>query len=162
VEQLGVGAEARATLKDQQKELRGTVESFDDSVFHIRPGRTGEPKTIRYADVALLEFTQNEYRAEGSPDPATVRRVAVELGIGRKVRVRTQDGNTLVGRIGKLDAEQLNLNVDKSGPMNVSYARVSELRRGGMGGVKRAVVYTAAAAGILVLITVISLTVSPP
>ena len=108
--------------------LRETVESFDDSVIRLRPGGTGEQRTVRYADVALLEFTKTKYRAEGPPDPVTVRRVAVELGVGRKVQVQTQDRNTLVGRIAKLDAEQLYLKIGEGGPVSVSYAQISELK----------------------------------
>jgi ribosomal protein L19 len=128
LELLGTGAEVRVTLKGQQVALRETVESFDDSVIRLRPGGTGEQRTVRYADVALLEFTKTKYRAEGSPDPVTVRRVAVELGVGRKVQVQTQDRNTLVGRIAKLDAEQLYLKIGEGGPVSVSYAQITELK----------------------------------
>ncbi len=38
VEQLGVGAEVRVTHKDRQQALQGTIESFDDSFFSLRPG----------------------------------------------------------------------------------------------------------------------------
>jgi small nuclear ribonucleoprotein (snRNP)-like protein len=128
VEQMGAGAEVRVTLKGQQATLRGTVESFDDSVVRLRPGGTGEPKTVRYGDVAQLEFTKTKYRAQGPPDPVTVRRVAVELGIGDKVQVQTQDRTTLVGRIASLDAEQLYLKIGEGGPVSVSYAQISELK----------------------------------
>jgi small nuclear ribonucleoprotein (snRNP)-like protein len=161
VEQLGAGAEVLVQLKGQRIELRGTIESFDDSAIRLRPGRAGEQKTVRYADVTRIEFSQRKYRAEGPPDPGTVRRVVVELGVGRKVHVRTQDRNTLVGRIARLDAEQLSIKIGDGGPVNVSYAQIRELRSG-MSGVTKAVVYTATACGILLLITVVSLTVNPP
>jgi len=132
VEQLGAGAEVRATLKGQQVTLRGTVESFDDSVVRLRRGGTGGQKIVPYADVTLLEITKRRYRAEGSPDPVTVRRVAVELGVGSKVRVQTQDRNKFVGRIAKLDTEQLYLNLGDRGPVGVSYAQISELKSKGM------------------------------
>jgi hypothetical protein len=54
--------------------------------------------------------------------------VAAELGVGRKVQVRTQDGNTFVGRIAKLDAGQLYLKVGDGGPVSVSYAQIIELK----------------------------------
>jgi small nuclear ribonucleoprotein (snRNP)-like protein len=161
VEQLGAGAEVLVQLKDQRIELRGTIESFDDSAFRLRPGRAGDQKVVRYADVTRIEFSQRKYRAEGSPDPVTVRRVAVELGVGRNVHVRTQDRNTLVGRIAKLDAEQLYLKIGDGGPVSVSYAQIREVRTG-MSGVKKAVVYTAVTCGVVLLLTVISLAVNPP
>ena len=119
VEQLGAGAEVRVMLKNQGNELRGTVEPFDDSAFRLSPGGTGEQKTVRYADVARLEFAQRKDGAKGSStsDSTTVRRVAVELGIGRKVQVRTRDSNTLVGRIVKSDADQLYLKIGEGGPV---------------------------------------------
>ena len=76
----------------------------------------------------MLEFTQRKYRAEGSADPVTVRRVAVELGIGCQVQVQTQDGKKVIGRIAKVDVEQLNLSLGGGGPMNVSFAQISELK----------------------------------
>jgi len=134
VEQLGAGAEVLVTLRDQQKELRGTVESFDDSAFRLRSGRNGEQRTVRYVDVTLLRFTKRKYRAEGSSasDPVTVRRVAVELGAGLKVRVQTQDGKTVVGKIVKVDQEQLNLDLGTNGPISVSYTQIRELKPKGM------------------------------
>ena len=161
LEQLGIGAEVRVTLRDQHQALRGTVESFDDSAVRLRPRGNGEQQTVRYADALLLEFPQTKYRAEGSSDPVMVRRVAVELGIGRKVQVRTRDSNTLVGRIAKLDAEQLNLDLGGAGPMNVSYAQISELKPKGMS-TKAKVGYVALACGVFVLIGIISLAVNPP
>jgi small nuclear ribonucleoprotein (snRNP)-like protein len=134
VEQLGAGAEVRVTRRDQQRALRGTVESFDDSAFRLRPGGTGEPTAVRYVDVTMLQFTKRKYRAEGSntPDPVTARRVAVELGVGSKVRVETHDGKTVVGKIVKVDEKQLNLDPGTNGPMSVSYAQMRELKPKGM------------------------------
>jgi hypothetical protein len=128
VEQLGAGAEVRLMLRDQPQALRGTVESFDDSAFRLRQGGNEEQRAIRFADVTLLEFPQRKYHAGGSPDPVTVRRVAVELGVGFKVHMQTVDRNTFVGRIAKLDAQQLFLKIGEGGPVSVSYAQISELK----------------------------------
>ncbi len=132
VEQLGAGAEVRIMLRGQQQALRGTVESFDVSSFLLRSSGTADQRTVRYADVSFLAFTRSTYRAEGSPDPVTARRVAVELGVSRKVQLQTQDGKKVVGRIATLDKEQLNLDSGKGGPVNVPYAQIRELKPKGM------------------------------
>lgn len=134
VEQLGAGAGIRVTLKNQQKTPRGMVESFDDSAFRLQPGGNGERGTVRSADVTLLEFTQRKYRAEGSADPVRVRRVAVELGLGRKVQVRPRDSNALVGRIVNSDADQLYLKIGERGPVSVSCILITELKPRQMSG----------------------------
>ena len=154
VEQLGAGAEVRVMLKSQGNELRGTVESFDDSAVRLRPSGTGETRTVRYADVTLIEFAQRKYRAEGSPDPVTVLRVAVELGVGRKVQVRTRDSNTLVGRIAKLDAEQLFLKIGEGGPVSVSYAQITELKPRQMSGLVKLAIGVGVVFGILLGVAV--------
>lgn len=153
VEQLGAGAEVRVMLKNQPNELRGTVESFDDSAFRLRPGETGEQKTVRYADVTRLEFAQRKYGAKGSStsDSTTVRRVAVELGVGRKVQVRTRDSNTLVGRIVKSDANQIYLKIGEGGPVSVSYAQITELKPKQMSGLVKLAMGVGVAFGILLV-----------
>jgi ribosome maturation factor RimP len=153
VEQLGAGAEVLVQLKDQQIELRGTIESFDDSAFRLRPGRAAEQKAVRYADVRRIEFSQRKYRAEGPPDPVTVRRVAVELGVGSKVRVQTQDRNSFVGKIARLDAEQLYLNLGDRGPVGVSYAQISELKPKGMS-LAAKIGIPAAVVGVLIAVSI--------
>ena len=162
VEQLGVGAEVRVILNDRQQTLRGTIESFDDSSFGLRARGAREQQTVRYVNVTLLEFTKTAYLAEGSnsSEPVTARRVAVEIGIGRRVQVQTQDGKTFVGTIAKLDEEQLYLNLSPSGPMNVSYATIRELKPKGFSAAKK-VGIAAIAAGVGIILTVVSLTVKP-
>jgi len=130
VEQLGAGAEVRVMLRGQEQALHGTVESFNEATFILRSGKTVDQRLVRYDDVSSLAFTQRTYRAEGSPDLVTVRRVAVELGVGRNIQLQTQDGKKVVGRIAKLEQEQLNLDVGGSGPMNVPYAQIHELKPG--------------------------------
>jgi small nuclear ribonucleoprotein (snRNP)-like protein len=162
VEQLGVGAEVRVTLNDKQQTLRGTIESFDDSSFGLRARGAGEKQTVRYVNVTLLEFTKTAYRAKGSnsSEPVTARRVAVELGIGSRVQVQTQDGKTFVGMVAKLDEEQLYLNLSASGPMNVSYATIRELKPKGLSAAKK-VGIAAIVSGVVLILTVVSLTVKP-
>jgi small nuclear ribonucleoprotein (snRNP)-like protein len=162
VEKLGVGAEVRVTLNDQQQTLRGTIESFDDSSFGLRARGAGKEQTVRYVNLTLLEFTKTAYRAKGSDSsgPVTARRVAVELGIGRRVQVQTQDGKTSVGTIAKLEEEQLYLNLSASGPMNVSYATIRELKPKGLSVAKKLGI-AAIVSGVVLILTVVALTVKP-
>lgn len=139
VEQLGVGAEVRVKLRNQEKQVfRGTIRSIDEFTFQFQPAGAGDRRTIRYADVTLLEFTKEKYRAVGSPDPVAARRVAVELGVGRKVRLTTQDRKSLVGRIARLELEQLSLDTGDGSPI-IAYSQMWELEplntaaKGGLG-----------------------------
>ena len=56
VAKLGVGDKARATIttKDGAK-IKGYVYRAGDDDFVMRDGKTGNPATIRYADVAKVE-----------------------------------------------------------------------------------------------------------
>jgi len=157
VEQLGVGAEVLVKLRDQQQALRGTVESFDDSAFRLRSGGTVDQGTVRYADVSFLAFASRTYRAKGSPDPVAVRRVAVELGVGRRVRLKTLDGKKVVGRIITLDKEQLKLTAEWSWLTNGPYAyvQIRELKPDGMSVAGKVATYTAIGCGVAALTAII-------
>ncbi len=87
----------------------------------------GSPQEARATAAGEREKT---YQAEGpnTSDPVAARQVAKNLGIGSKVRVRTQDRNILFGRIVRLDAEQLYIKIGEGGPVSVSYAQIIELK----------------------------------
>ncbi len=162
VQQLGSGAELRIGLKNG-REFRGIVESFDDSGFRVQPRGDKVWERVPYADLTSLALTMSGYSAKGFPDPVVVRRVAVELGVGRKVRLQTQGGEKLNGRIARLDREQLFISVNVQGeePMSVPYAQIRELRAG-MSGARKALVIGAVVCGVVFLLTVVSLAVNPP
>jgi small nuclear ribonucleoprotein (snRNP)-like protein len=133
VEQLGAGAEVRVTLKDQRQSLRGTVESFDDSAFRLRPGRGGEQQTVRYVDVWVLEFTKTKYHADGlsSSDPVTARRVAVELGVGSKVEVQLANNEKLEGKLGGVSDEGIILKQAKGSQIEerkIAFAEIKSIK----------------------------------
>jgi hypothetical protein len=78
----------------------------------------------------------------------------VELGVGRKVQVRTRDSNTLVGRIVKSDANQIYLKIGEGGPVRVSYAQITELKPKQMSGLVKLAMGVGVAFGILLVAAV--------
>jgi ribosome maturation factor RimP len=127
VERLGPGADVR--VQDRQgNTLRGTVESFDDSGFHLKT--KDEDKVFRYYDVNLLELAKRNYSAQESPDPAAARRVALEMGLGRKVDVKTTAGEKYTGKILRVDAEELAIELTHVGSVSIAipYSRMQGLK----------------------------------
>ncbi len=127
VEQLGSGAKVRLTLKDGGT-ITGVVESFDDTGFRLEPTRSANRSKLRYTDVSSLEFAQKNYKTEGTPDAVTVRRTALELGIGRRVEIKTTGAETLHGHITDIRTDELALNQGDRGAMTLPYAQVSAIK----------------------------------
>ncbi len=103
-------------------------------------------RAIRYEDVTRFEFATREFRADKRPDGAGARRLAVELGEGATITLKTKDGRTLKGRLDKVDAEQLMMSTGDRGSANVAYSEV-QLLKGRMSGRAKAITIGAAGGG---------------
>lgn len=78
--------------------------------------------------------------AAGAAD-ATVRQTVAQLGVGKKIRLRTMSGKELRGRITSIGDSTFGLDTTVSGPLisvgeqhAISYADVSAIERQGMNG----------------------------
>ncbi len=126
VERLGPGADVRVYDR-QGNPLRGIIDRFDDSAIHLK---TGEMDTVfRYNEINSLELAKKTYSAEGEVDPAAARRVAPEIGLGRKVVVKTTAGETFTGNLIRVDAEELAIGTRDTASMAVPYSEMRELKR---------------------------------
>ncbi len=126
VERLGAGADVRV-YDSNGNPLRGIIESFDESGFHLRLKETD--KTFRYHEVNVLELAQSTYSAKGEPNPAAARRLALEMGPGTKVAVRTTTGASITGKIVRVDGEELAIGTKTAGSIAVRYSDMRELKR---------------------------------
>ena len=152
-EQLGIGADVRVRLRTDER-LQGRIDSAGEASFVIEQRQARGKRPIRYEDVTLLEFATKEFRADKRPDAADARRVAVELGEGATVTLKTKDGRTLKGRLDKVDPEQLMITMGDRGSANVAYSEV-QLLKGRMSGRAKAITIAGAAGGGLAAFSVI-------
>jgi len=127
VTQLGEGAEVRLSLKSGTQ-MRGSLESITDSTFNVKERGTGNSRRVLFTEVSELHFVKSKYRTEGQVDPVQVRRVAIELGEGRIVGVRTADGTSLKGRLTKVETDRLTVSRRSAEPTVVPYVQVQELK----------------------------------
>ena len=150
-QQYGVGADLKLILTDGH-ELRGRLETLSDETFGLRSKANRPVREVRYDEVTELRLARLVLRAAGSPDPAEARRVALGLGVGKKVVTKLADGKVFRGRIESIqDANFVLRPNDGSESVPIPYQEVRSLEQKHMsGGVKAAII--AAAAGVALVI----------
>ena len=126
VEELGVGAEVKVSLQDGG-ERRGRIEEITGEDFRLA---RKEPMTVKYSGVNSLELVHATYKTKGQVDTIEVHRVAVNVGLGKKVRVRLASNKQLVGKLQSIETDTLVVVDSKTGsPTSVPFKEVTQIGR---------------------------------
>jgi ribosome maturation factor RimP len=127
LDQLGAGAKVKITLTSGKK-LKGTVQAVDEEAFLLTSGRQGSSQRIAYDQVAELRLAKLTYKAAGQTDPIEVKRLAVGLGVGKHIMVKTAAKQEFHGNIQSLGEDYLTVLPDhEPAPVQIAYADVRQM-----------------------------------
>ncbi len=126
VDQFGVGAKVKVRLASGKK-LNGSILAIKNDVFSV--GVAGSSGTsVAYAQVAELKLAKNTYKSKGKVDQDEVRRVVVELGVGRHIVVKVLSGEEYHGNIVTIGNEGFKMLPDhQSSAVEVPYGETAQL-----------------------------------
>lgn len=149
--EFGLGADVKLNLADGNK-LRGRVEALRDESFVLLPKPEGPSRELRYGDVTEIRLARVVFRADGSPDPLEVRRVALALDVGKHVMTKVAGGKTLRGHIESIQADHFVLRLDHdAGSVQIPYQEVLHLEQNLSMGAKIAIIVAIAASVALII-----------
>jgi small nuclear ribonucleoprotein (snRNP)-like protein len=127
VDLLGVGARVKVQLANGKK-LRGSISGIEDGAFLLVPGRGGSSARVAYEQVAQVKFARPTYKVAAQPDAAEARRVAVGLGVGKHIVVKTLAGKEYHGNIEAIDVDHFTIMPDgQIVPVQLGYTDLVQL-----------------------------------
>ncbi len=128
VERMGLGAEIRVEMRGGSNPViyEGTIDEIAAENFSLN--MKGQMQPIQYHQVQTVTLKAREYKTLGQPDPVRARRIAVDMGIGQKVKVKLVSNELLTGTIQFIEKE--NFVVSSNGkPVTVAYGDVREIKK---------------------------------
>jgi small nuclear ribonucleoprotein (snRNP)-like protein len=129
MDQYGVGAKIRLKLGSGEK-LQGAIGAIEDHGFLISSKPEKLSRRVDYDQVAQLQLANRRYHASGQPDPIEARRVALALGVGKHVVVKTSTGAEYHGHLQAIEEDHLMVLPDHQPvPVQVAYGDVRHLEK---------------------------------
>jgi ribosome maturation factor RimP len=127
VDLFGVGAKVKVRLVDGQK-LAGTIRGIENTSFLLTSSKASSTP-VAYEQVAQMKFARSTYNSKShSVDAEEVRRVAVGLGLGRHIMVKTAGGKEYHGNIRAIGSESFTVLPDhQTTPLQVAYNETARL-----------------------------------
>lgn len=112
VDLFGVGAKVKVRLVGGQK-LAGSIRDIENTSF-VMASSKASPTPVAYEQVAQLEYARSTYNNKShSVNAEEVRRVAVGLGMGRHIIVKTMAGKEYHGNIQAIGLESFTILPDQ-------------------------------------------------
>jgi len=128
--QIGATVEVRLTGKERPNRLRGRMGLLDNQAFDlIVENSGGEPRSIPFGQVKSLKLV-NSLRAEPVERGSTLEATAHAIPKGTLVEVRfagKQKPSWLRGRIGEAGSQEFQIQVLRSGMIDVRTLRFAEV-----------------------------------
>jgi hypothetical protein len=128
--QIGSTVEVRLAGKDRPNKLRGRMGLLDNQAFDLFVENScGEPRSIPFEQVKSLRLVK-KMRAEPVERSPTQEGTARAIPKGRLVEVRLagkQTPNWLRGRIGQVSSQGFQIQVFRSGTIDVQALRFAEV-----------------------------------
>ncbi len=130
-ELLGLGADIRVVMRGidfqgQSLAYMGIIE--ENSADQLKPKIGNEIRPLDYGQIKELNFYTNRYKTQEQVDPDVVRRVADNIGIGQKVKIKLASDTKISGTIQSIEEE--GFVVASNGKLvPVKYAEVKEIKK---------------------------------
>ena len=107
-----------------------TVASNNAGVDDFGLGLLLTTKQIKYSQIETLNLAKPEYKARGQVDPAAVRRVAIELGMDQRAKLKLISGQTIKGNIQSIESDHLEIADSETGRLEtVPFSEVTEIQK---------------------------------
>jgi ribosome maturation factor RimP len=154
VEFLGTGAQIAVTLRGGSADVQyeGEIDEISADSFKLKRKNSSLLVPYMYSQLGSLHLRQVSYKTEGQPDPLQVRRVAYEVGIGKKAEVELTDLKRFSGTIRSFETEAFVINSHG----NSQHVKFSDVKRIEKGHMSAAAKITLIAVGIGVAVVVIT------
>jgi TRAP-type uncharacterized transport system fused permease subunit len=126
VEWFGAGAKVKVRLASG-KTVNGSILAVENDAFSVgMPGSSGT--SVAYEQVTELKLAKNTYKSKGKVDQDEVRRVVVELGVGKHVMAKRVTGEESHGNILTIDNEGFKMLPDRqSSAVEILYSETVQL-----------------------------------
>ena len=132
-ELLGLGAEIKVKMRSAVSRShpvthRGIIEEIFAEGIGLRVG--DEIQQIRYSRIEKLNLTKDKYKAKEQVDPARVRQVAAEIGVGEKAKLKLVSNQEIKGRIRSVSVDSFLIADSKTGQTEtVLFSEVTEIKK---------------------------------
>ena len=135
-ELLGVGAEIKIVMRSvlyrrDPETHRGIIDEISADGLSLQA--KDETMRFRFSQIDRLNLTKNKYKAKGDADPVAVRRVVVEIGMGKKINLKLGSDQKSKGTIYSIASDDFAI-VDSETDLieTVLFTDVIEISKTGM------------------------------
>jgi hypothetical protein len=148
VELMGVGTRIYLTMRGSSENgpSEGTIEEISPEGFTF--AANNKSTQVSYEKIQKLTLKTRKYKTHGVPDPAEVRRVAADLGVGKTARVKLVSDANMAGAIHSLDRDSFVILI-KGMETQLNYSQVKEIQKKQMSAGTKAAIAGAAVGGVL-------------
>jgi hypothetical protein len=127
VEMFGVGASLKVRLTARKK-MKGSLVSLGEDGFELTAKAGEAPRYIAYSNANQITLAKLKYRTKGVPDAVEARRVALGLGIGRHIQVKTTAGQEYHGNIQVIGPDTFTMLPDhQTVPVEIAFSEVGQI-----------------------------------
>ncbi|MFW9917709.1 MAG: hypothetical protein ACFFGZ_19060 [Candidatus Thorarchaeota archaeon] len=134
-ELMGLGTEVKVAIRGvySGRDLlthRGIIAEISDEHLGLQVGdRTLQ---IDYGEIEKFSLTKNKYKANGQVDPARVRQVVAEVGIGKKAQLKLVSDKKITGTIQAIFSDSFTVaDIETGQSETLLFSEVSEIQQKG-------------------------------